>query len=147
MTSTPFVRKKKAVQRVATARAKKKDDKDDDDDDNDNEEDVKLYKAKIDVHDGFAMRPVTIVSNEGLLTVLTKVAEAMSRENPEVQMCYEAPWSAKEGTKKCLSYVTNTTELKVFWSAYKIYAKKKEDVCGIVFRNRKEVEVSCSVSQ
>ena len=109
----------------------------------DDDDDDKVYEVKIDVHDGLALRPVTISSNETLLAILTKVATAMCRENPEVQMCYLAPWSAKEGTKKVPSYVTNVTELEVFWWEYKNHAKKKkgEEITGIVFRNRKEILV------
>ncbi|KLO06297.1 hypothetical protein SCHPADRAFT_946195 [Schizopora paradoxa] len=132
VTSTPFVTRRKPTKKPAPSKIAKPIVEDDED---------KVYEVKIDVHDGIALRPVTISSNDTLLSVLTKVAEKMCRENADVQMCYLAPWSAKEGTKRVPSYVTNVTELDAFWSEYRLHARKKkgEEITGIVFRNRREI--------
>ena len=64
------------------------------------------------------MHSIGISSSDSFLEVLEKVAMVMRRHNKSVEIGYEAPWSAKIGAKKVLSYITNESELKEFWLAY-----------------------------
>ncbi len=128
VTSTPFVRK------IAKGRLT-----------------VGQHQVKVQVHDGLAMRNVVIRTSDGLMELLEKIASAMKRPNHLVEMGYEAPWSAKNGTKKILSYVSNNDELDDFWVAFHRFAeggkKKKSDdeVVGIIFRNTLDGNQVCSI--
>ena len=99
---------------------------------------------KISVHDGLGMRPITISPVDTQLDVLEKTALAMKRPNHAIEIGYEAPWSSKIGTKKCLAYLSTQDELDDFWLAYERYGKSQlakkrkngeEKPCDIVFRN------------
>lgn len=92
------------------------------------------------------MRSVTICSLDTLLELLEKICSAMKRPNNKVEMGFEAPWSAKIGSKKCVAYISNVEELGDFWLAYSSHLdalKKKQKkkcsdevvVTGIVFHN------------
>lgn len=112
------------------------------------QEDTAVYEAKISVHDGAALRSIKINSKETFLDVLSKAAAAMLRNNHEVDLSCEAPWSAKIGTKKIPQYISNPAELDEFWVAFKGWAKKKKitDVPGILFRNMRDNKVRMSFS-
>ncbi len=102
--------------------------------------------VKVQVHDGLAMRAVTISTLDGLFDLLEKIATAMKRPNNLVEMGYEAPWSAKIGTKKSLAYVSNEEELDDFWLSYARYVakqggkkQKKAEEVVIVFSNMQDI--------
>ncbi len=146
VTSTLFVRKKstakgkkKAPKATRQSAARTVEEKEDEEDDP-----TAVYEAKINVHDGAALRQVNINSQESLLDVLSKVAAAMLRNNHEVEMSCEAPWSTKIGTKKIPQYITNATELEEFWFNFRSRAKKTKcsDIPGILFRNMRDNNVS-----
>ncbi len=70
----------------------------------------------------------------------------MKRPNNLVEMGYEAPWSAKIGTKKSLAYVSNEEELDDFWLSYARYVakqggkkQKKAEEVVIVFSNMQDI--------
>lgn len=102
------------------------------------------FSTKVGVHDGVGLRNVTICDSDEYLDMLEKIAMVMKRPNRKIELAYEAPWSAKQGTKKCVTYLTNGDELEEFWSSYVGYvtklATKKEKpsemkVSGILFIN------------
>lgn len=137
-TSTPFVRK--------TSKALPKDRKP-----------IGKYVVKVSVHDGLAMRSVTICSLDTLHELLEKICAAMKRPNHKVEMGFDAPWSSKIGSKKCVAYISNAEELADFWNAYARcleQQKKKQKgnaevvVSGIVFHNLMDsAQVSSSASE
>ncbi len=99
-------------------------------------------KLTISVFDGLAMRPVTISAKDALVDLLEKVSKTLKRPNNSVQMVYEAPWSSKLNSKKCLAYVSSEEELDEFWMACVRYVaggkgKKPKELLAtdIVFRN------------
>ncbi len=102
-----------------------------------------VYLATVGVHDGVALHSVKLASTATLFEVLDEVAAAMRRANHQVEMCYEAPWSAKVSSKKVPQYVSNEAELKEFWMSYARYKKKMKgnEVDGIMFRNMKDLQV------
>ena len=88
------------------------------------------------------MCTVPISSEESHLDLLEKIATSMKRPNAMVEIGYEAPWSAKIGTKKCVAYLSNEDDLTEFWSSFASYVRgqgKKKwaegSVPGIVFQN------------
>ena len=91
----------------------------------------KPLHAKVNVHDGVALRSVEITSTEGYYEVLSKVAGVMQRPNAAVLLGYEGPWSAKIGTKKCHIYVSNETELREFWLSLGRYVEKTGKKKGV----------------
>ncbi len=121
VTSTPFVRKSKPMGRTSVGK----------------------LKLKINVFDGLALRPVTITTEDTVFDLLEKVAIVLKRPTVAIEMGYEAPWSLKINSKKCLAYISNEEELDDFWLAYAGYTakqqkgqKKKEVAAGsITFRN------------
>ncbi len=126
-TSTPFVR------RPAVAKGRQS---------------TTTYSVKVNVHDGLAMRLVPLKSTDSLMEVLVKVVNVLQRAVYQVKMGYDAPWSAKVGTKKVQTYITTDEELEEFWVAYDRYLsnlgpKKKKDsggeISGIVFCNMNDV--------
>ncbi len=107
---------------------------------------TKKHQIKVSVHDGQGMHRATISSSDPIFDLLEKIAAAMKRSTQQVEMGYEAPWSHKIKSKKCISYITNSEELDEFWMSFFQYSstKKIEDVQGIVFHNMKgSTEVSC----
>ena len=97
-------------------------------------------ELKVQVHDGLALRSVTIRTADNLLETLEKIAGAMKRPNNQVEMGYEAPWSAKTGSKRTLAYISNDEELDDFWASLDTYTskqktKKNENSYDIIFRN------------
>ncbi len=121
VTSTPFVRK-----RVETVKSRRT---------------IKQRELKVYVHDGLAMRTVTIGTADSLFSVLEKIAFAMKRPNNQVEMGYKAPWSLKINNKKSLAYISSEEELDDFWLSLDSYevkqkAKKKaSNASDIVFSN------------
>ncbi len=87
------------------------------------------------------MRTVSLSSAESFFDVLEKICKTMGRANNQVIMGYEAPWSAKINSKKCVAYISNEEELREFWSSYAgcVESKKKGkgvvSITGIVFVN------------
>ncbi|KLO04997.1 hypothetical protein SCHPADRAFT_896620 [Schizopora paradoxa] len=146
VTSTPFVRKKaapkgkKKAPAKATAATRKSAARTVEEQDEEEDDPFMVYEAKINVHDGAALRQVKINSKESLLDVLSKVAAAMLRLNNEVEMSCEAPWSTKMGSKKIPQYITNAIELEEFWVNFKRRVKKTKtmDIPGILFRNMRD---------
>lgn len=140
LTSTPYVPRKTAVKKRAPARRSRAQVPEDE------EEDFPMYcEAQIGVNDGAALRSVTINSNMKYLDVLSRVGGAMQRPNNEVQMCYEAHWSQKNGSKKVPAYVTSEDELALFFDSYRRNANKKGGTEGIMFRNMLDQKVRLSV--
>lgn len=150
VTSTPYVRKRPAVaSQQPPVKSKPK-----------GRKTVGDYDVKVSVHDGIAMRSVSISTKDALLDLLEKIAELMKRPNHMVQMAYKAPWSSKVGTKKISTYITTDGELDDFWLAYhghvtkiasKAVAGKKPKVTevtvvGIVFRNMNDDAAQASLS-
>lgn len=92
------------------------------------------------------MRNASINTKDGYLDVLEKVAVVMKRPNQQVEMGYEAPWSAKIGTKKCLAYIASEDDLDEFWIAYAAHCKKQnakkkanaDATSGIIFKNMRD---------
>lgn len=105
-------------------------------------------EVKVSVHDGLAMRTLTVKTSDSFIDVLENISALMKRPNTQVEMGYEAPWSTKIGSKKSLAYITTDEELENFWSAYVGYVKKggkkqldaNGSVLGIVFHNMKQME-------
>ena len=106
-----------------------------------------LQSVKINIHDGLAMRILEVNSGMSFLDVQDLVAETMKRSSPSVEIGYEAPWSAKVGTKKTLAYITSEAELSDFWLAYKRYvgsskpgkrSKTTTENMEIIFRNLRD---------
>lgn len=123
LTSTPAVRKSKPKGRLT----------------------IGEHKLTVSVFDGLATRHVTITTLDALFDLLEKVSKTLKRPNTAVEMGYEAPWSSKVNSKKCLAYVTNEEELNEFWLSYVRYTgkqkgKKPKEVTAsdIVFRNMKD---------
>lgn len=86
---------------------------------------VGKLNAKIQVSDGIGTRLVTITSRESFVEVLEKIANTMKRPNSTVELGYEAPWSSKNGSKKCISYISNQNDLNEFWLAAGRYTTKQ----------------------
>lgn len=98
---------------------------------------VGKLKAKVHVYDGIGLRPVGISTEDDRLDLLEKVCTAMKRPHQKVEMGYEAPWSAKVGSKKCIAYLSNDEEYDDFWLSFSRQQKKAkgEEVLGIVIYN------------
>lgn len=92
------------------------------------------------------MRIIQLSKTMTFLETQELVAETMKRPSTSVEIGYEAPWSAKVGSKKTTAYITNEPELQDFWLAYKRHSKsekvgkrKSAKVAPeIVFRNLRE---------
>ncbi|KLO04689.1 hypothetical protein SCHPADRAFT_896835 [Schizopora paradoxa] len=121
ITSTPAVRKKQKVELKGRKAIAPRD-------------------VKVQVHDGLALRSVTIATADSLFDTLEKIAGAMKRPNNQVEMGYEAPWSAKTGTRRTLAYISNDEELDDFWTSFATYTskpknRKADNSYDIIFRN------------
>lgn len=97
-------------------------------------------EAKVSVNDGVALRTLAVHREDTLHEVRCKVAEVMNVQVKDLEMGYEAPWSAKAGAKKLPTYLTTPVELDKFWVAMDGYfAKKKKGssdaAASIVVRN------------
>ena len=100
--------------------------------------------VKVNVHDGLALRPITISPLDSLSDILEKTSTAMRRPRHTVEIGYEACWSSKVGNKRNSAYISTSAELSDFWAAFHRYVKDQQskkgnsgkDVeCAILFRN------------
>ena len=127
VTSTPVVRKRVVVQKGRKTVGKR--------------------QVRVQVHDGVATRSVDITTGDDINQLLEKVSSLMKRPSVHVQMGYEASWSTKVGTKKCLSWLSSEAELDDFWLAYVRFVSKpgnkkksaEEMSVEVIFHNMSEV--------
>lgn len=100
--------------------------------------------VKVNVHDGFALRPISISPSDSLREILEKTSNAMRRPGHTVEIGYEASWSSKIGNKRSAAYISNKAELNAFWTAYDRYVKvqqtkkgnsRKDIECNVLFQN------------
>ena len=98
------------------------------------------------------MRVTEISASMSFIETQELVSETMKRSSPAVEIGYEAPWSAKVGSKKTTAYITNEAELEDFWVAYRRYIqtaksgkrnKSAKEHPEIVFRNLREQSAVC----
>lgn len=100
---------------------------------------------KIQVHDGLGNRNTTLQNDEAFIDFLHKISKIIKRPTQHIEIVFEGPWSAKIGTKKCVSYITNDEELDEFrlqYEAYRQSLQKKTkppgrdvEVTGVILYN------------